>query len=181
MIQKPRCSQRSGCFRTSLRPKNSKDHAVHRRRKKRERKLACFLGKLGHAVTIHLEDRWTVTFDWHVHHGPTKDFEVWCQRLPQTGPRGLFLHYDNAIAHAAATTVDFLNESEVQLLPHPLYSPDLSPCCFLFPEVQKQLKSTLLQSVEDACLTFTRAVKTYPNQPGLKSGTKNGFTEWQSA
>ena len=30
------------------------------------------------------------------------------------------------------TTADFLDESEMQLLPQPPYSPDLSPCDFFF-------------------------------------------------
>ena len=61
----------------------------------------------------------------------------------------------------AATTVDFLNESEVQLLPHAPYSPDLSPCDLFYPipEVKKQLKGTLSESAEDACRAFTRAVE----------------------
>ena len=36
----------------------------------------------------------------------------------------------HATAHTAAATVDFHNESEVQLLPHPSCSPDLFPCDF---------------------------------------------------
>ena len=72
----------------------------------------------------------------------------------------IFFHHDNAIAHPTATTVDFLNESEVLLLLYPSYSPDLSPCDFcLVPELKKQLKGTLFDSVEDVCRTFTRAVE----------------------
>ena len=51
----------------------------------------------------------------------------------------------------------------MQLLPHPLYSPDLSPCnFFLFPEVKKQLKGTIFESAEDACRAFTRATEDMP-------------------
>ena len=60
--------------------------------------------------------------------------------------------------HTVATTIDFLNKSEIHLLPHPQYLPDLSPTdFFLFPEVKKQLKGTLFESTKDACQVFTRA------------------------
>ena len=79
----------------------------------------------------------TVSADWYVHHCLPKVFEVWYQRRPKTGLRGLFLRHDNASAHTAATTVDFLNENEVQLLPHPSCSQGLSPCVsFPCPEVK---------------------------------------------
>ena len=76
-------------------------------------------------------------------------------------------------AHTAATTVDFLNDSEVQLLPHPSYSPDLSPSdFFLVPEVNKQLKGTLFESVEDVCRTFTRAVEDIPKSTWTEEWNK---------
>ena len=98
-----------------------------------------------------------------MHHCLTKVFEVWCQSRPKTGLRGRFLHHEDASAHTAATTVAFLNESEVQLLPHPPYSPDLSPCdFFLFPEVKRRLKGTLFESAEDARRAFTSAFEDLP-------------------
>ena len=49
------------------------------------------------------------------------------------------------------------------LLPHPPYSPDLSPCYFLlFPEVKEHLKGTLFESAKDTCRVFTRAVEYIP-------------------
>ena len=48
-----------------------------------------------------------------------KSSTFWYQHLPKTGLPGLFLHHNNASAHTAATTIDVLNERDVQLLPHP--------------------------------------------------------------
>ena len=46
------------------------------------------------------------------------------------------------------------------LLPHPPYSPDLSPCdLFLSPEVKKRLKGTLFETVRGARRAFTRIVE----------------------
>ena len=80
---------------------------------------------------------------------------------PKDGTRGIFLHHDNA--YTTATTIDSLNDREVQQLPHPPFSPDLSPCdFFLFPEAKKRLKGALFESVEDACQEFTGAVEHIP-------------------
>ena len=90
--------------------------------------IACFFAKLGHVATIPLEDRKTVTADWNVNRCFPKIFLAWCKWRPRTGVRGLLLHYDNARAHTAAVTVDFLAASDVQLVTHPSYSPDLALC-----------------------------------------------------
>ena len=56
------------------------------------------------------------------------------------GVHGLLLHYDNASKHTATVTLDFLAASDVQLVTHPPYSPDLTPCdWFLVPSVKRQL------------------------------------------
>ena len=144
-------------------PDESLPPKLKRPRSAQKKIVACFFGTSGHVAIVPLDDRRTVTADWYGHHCLSKVFEVWCQRRPKTGLGGLFLHQDNASAHTAATTVDFLNESEVQLLPYPPYSPDLSPCdFFLFPELKRQLNGILFESAEEACRAFPRAVEDRP-------------------
>ena len=124
-------------------PDESPPPKPKRSRSAQKKIVACLFGKSGQAATISLEDRQTLPADPYVRHCLPKVFEVWYQRRPKTGLRGLFLRHDNASAHTAATTVNFLNESEVQFLPLLPYSPDLSPCnSFLFPDMKKQLKGT---------------------------------------
>ena len=95
--------------------------------KQRTEENGClFFRKSDPVAIIPLEDRRTVTVDWYVHHCLLKVLEVWCQQHPKMGLYGLFLHHDNASAHTAATMVDFLNDSQMQLLPHPTYLPELS-------------------------------------------------------
>ena len=93
---------------------------------------ACFFAKFGHVASVPLEDRKTVTVDWCVNHCMPKVFQAWCTRRLRTGVRGLLLHHDNASAHIAAVTLDFLAASNVQLVAHPPYSPDLAPCDWFF-------------------------------------------------
>ena len=117
--------------------------------------IACFFAKFGHVATIPLEDRKTVTADWYVNHCLPKVFQVWCKRRTRTGVCGLLLHRDNASAHTAAVTLDFLAAGNIHLVTHQPYSPDLAPCdWFLFPSVKRQLKGKQFQNAEDAGAFF---------------------------
>ena len=59
---------------------------------------------------------------------------------PRTGFRGIKLLHDNAPAHKSATVQEYLKESGLDVLDHPPYSPDLSPCDFwLFPRLKEML------------------------------------------
>ena len=81
--------------------------------------------------------------------------------------RGLLLHHDNARAHTAAVTLDFLAANDVQLVTHPPYSPDLAPCdWFLFPSVKRQSKGKQFQNavnarafIEGVILDLTQSTK----------------------
>ena len=113
--------------------------------------IACFFAKFDHAATIPLEDKKTITADWYVNHCLPEIFQAWCKRRPRMGVRGLLLHHDNASAHTAGVTLDFLATNDVQLVTHPPSSPDLVPCDrFLFPSLIRQLKGRQFQNAEDA-------------------------------
>jgi histone-lysine N-methyltransferase SETMAR len=49
---------------------------------------------------------------------------------PKTGTRDLFLLHDNAPPHTNQLIRNYLRRRRVKLIPHPGYSPDLSPCDF---------------------------------------------------
>ena len=53
----------------------------------------------------------------------------------------LILHHDDASAHKATETMEYLNDQRVTVMSHPAYSPDWSPCDFwLFPKIKEQLR-----------------------------------------
>ena len=55
--------------------------------------------------------------------------------------RGSLLLHDNAPAHIAQITAAAAITQNIEILPHPAYSPDLSSCDFhLFPNLKKSLK-----------------------------------------
>ena len=130
---------------------------------RREENGCCFFCKVGPVAIIPLEDRRTVNADWYINHCLPQAFEAWSLRRPKTGIRGLLLHHDNASAHTAAKTLDFLAENSVQLVSHPPYSPDLAPCdFFLFPTVKEKIRGIRFDSPEEARLAFQEAFWTLP-------------------
>ena len=61
-----------------------------------------------------------------------KIFEVWSACLPDSGTYGLLLHHDNASAHTAVATLNYLEENPLSWSStHPVF-PGLSPLWFLF-------------------------------------------------
>ena len=60
------------------------------------------------------------------------------KQRPCTGVGGIKLLHDNAPAHKSTTVQEYLKESGLDVLDHPPYSPDLSPCDFwLFPRLKE--------------------------------------------
>ena len=91
------------------------------------------------------------------------------------------LHHDNAPAHTAAATKEFLASEGAQLMSHSPCSPDLAPCdFFLFPHVKKQLRGTRYDSPQDAIHSFTRAIDSIEKSRGLMCG-RAGFSAWSVA
>lgn len=57
------------------------------------------------------------------------------------------IHHDNAPAHRSAVVMEYLEENNVQIIPHPPYSPDLAPCDFwLFGRLKDHLRGNRYKS-----------------------------------
>ena len=56
--------------------------------------------------------------------------EFYKKGRPRIGVCGIKLLHDNTPAHKSATVQEYLKESGLDVLDHPPYSPDLSPCDF---------------------------------------------------
>ena len=73
------------------------------------------------------------------------DFYQKCR--PRRGVCGITLLHDNALAHKSARVQEYLKESGLDVLDHPPYSPDLSPCDFwLFPRLKEMLAGHCFES-----------------------------------
>ena len=77
------------------------------------------------------------------------------QKRPTTGLKDVLLHHDNPSPDKAKTVKDYLEEQQLQVLPHPPYSPDLAPCDFwLFPTLKERLAGRKFYRIQD----LTKAV-----------------------
>ena len=129
---------------------------VVRGRSVEKRMVAVFFRRQGLVKAVPLVEQSSVTAQWYVSVCLPAVFAELRNARPKTGLRGIMLHHDNASAHTAAMTLDFLHQSGVQLLTPPPYSPDLSPAdFFLFPKVKHLLKGRRFESKEAALVAFT--------------------------
>jgi transposase len=87
----------------------------------------------------------------------------------------LILHQDNAPAHNALSVEQLLANTNITVLEHPPYSPDLAPCDFcLFPEIKSVLKINHFVSVENV------KAKTAGRRNSLtEQDLRNCFEHWQ--
>ena len=77
----------------------------------------------------------------------TQLVDFYQKRRPHTGVRDIKLLHDNAPARKSTTVQEYLKESGLDVLDHPPYSPDLSPCDFwLFPKLKEMLAGHRFES-----------------------------------
>jgi hypothetical protein len=90
-------------------------------------------------------------------------------------PQDWLLHHDNAPAHTVLSVQRFLAAKNMAVVPHPPYSPDLTPCNFLlFPRMKSKRKWRRFQDVteiQEQSLTVLHAIP--------KSQFQRCFQHWQ--
>lgn len=147
---------------------------VRRSRSVGKQMVASFFSLTGHVKTILLQNQATVTAAWYVEKCLPQVFQSIQERRPRTGIHGTLLHYDNAPAHTAHRTVEFLEQHGVHHLAHPPYSPDLAPAdYFLFPRIKYHLRGHRFNSPIEAANAFQQAVEGVSD-----SDWKECFAEW---
>ena len=91
------------------------------------------------------------------------DFYQKCR--PRTGVRGIKLLHDNAPAHKSAMVQEYLKESGLNVLDHPPYSPDLSPCnIWLFPRLKEMLVGHCFESHCGICSAVYECLQHIPKE-----------------
>ena len=80
------------------------------------------------------------------------------RKRPQLMRSWILLHYDNVPSHSSQVVLDTIKELDIEILPHPAYSPDLAICDFwLFPNLKNKLRGEKYESGEE----LRRAVDIY--------------------
>ena len=79
--------------------------------------------------------------------------------------RSWLLHHDNAPAHSALKTREFLAKNNIAVLKQVPYSPDLASCYFfLFPKLNEVIKGTRFQDSETIKTAVTRELRAIPKE-----------------
>ena len=118
---------------------------------------------------IPTQERRTINSTFYVKNCLKKLVAKLRKKRGKIGLRGLKLHHDNASIHKSDLTTAFLAEKKLKILPHPAYSPDLSPCdFFLFPKLKETLRGRRFETEEK----LDGAV-----QGRLRELSKNGFLD----
>lgn len=96
--------------------------------------------------------------------------EIHRQR-PSSGLKNMTLLHDNASAHDHQDVFDFLKKEGLNLLPHPPYSPDLSPCDYW---LNDYIKRNLTDQKDEKSLikAVTRLVEDIPQKEYRKTFEK---------
>ena len=91
-----------------------------------------------------------------------------------------FFHHDNAPAHSALRTREFLAKHSITVLSHPPYPPDLAPCdFFLFPMLKRPLKGRRFETIPETNANATkgpRALKKKRTLTASASGNTAGIS-----
>ncbi len=75
-------------------------------------------------------------------------------------PHPFLLHHDNVPAHTSVPTLALIGESEIEMLAHPPYSPDMAPSdYFLFPRLKAMFQGYCHESVDDMQAAVKQALK----------------------
>jgi len=100
-----------------------------------------------------------------------------CRHCPEKWCSGNWiLHHDNAPAHRAVTTNEFLAKHNIPFLLHPPYSSDLAPCdFFLFLQLKKTMKGRPFDDKE------IQANATRQMRAITKSDYQKCFRLWQES
>ncbi len=114
-------------------------------------------------------DKFTVL----LHCPPDSHSSYWAQTT--RNEEAYILHQEYAWPHSARTTQDFLQAKKVEVMEHPLYSPDLAPCDFwLFPPLKHELRGIQFPSNASVATAIQRFFKTLTPDDFLKM-----FTNWR--
>ena len=100
--------------------------------------------------------------------------EFYNKKRPSKGWSGVHLLHDNASSHKCEVAKSFLASEKVNVLNHPPYSPDLSPCDFvLFPRLKKLLSGDKYTSRSSLGSAIYQCLKQIPKENYLSA-----FRDW---
>ena len=102
------------------------------------------------------------------------------RKQPDILRAGPLLLHDNATCHTAETVRDRLAAYDWEILPHPPYSPDLSPPDFdLFPVLKETLRGKRYADLDELAVAVTARIRQIEEQ-GLCRGIEKLPQRWEA-
>lgn len=100
-------------------------------------------------------------------------------KRPELKAAGPILLQDNAGPHRKREVLQALTSWGWEILPHPPYSPDLSPCdFFLFPKVKEHCRGRRFQSEDEVNAAFKDGLKRV-TESGIQDGIDGLLRRWE--
>lgn len=100
-------------------------------------------------------------------------------KRPQMSQEGPILLQDNAAAHRKAAVLTALEDFGWEIMAHPPYSPDLSPCdFFLFPKIKEAMRGQRFKDTEDINEAYRQSLAAV-TKSGLQGGIDSLVPRWQ--
>ena len=93
---------------------------------------------------------------------------------------GPIILHDNATPHGAINVTSLLGRYEWEILEHPPYSPNISPCDFdLFPKIKEVIKGIRYSNLDELEVAVAKRVKVV-ERSCLATGIDDLPKQWQS-
>lgn len=141
----------------------------------KKRLFTIFFNYAGPVVVDVLPNKSTMTTKHYTETVLTKVVAAIQEQRPTVGVSRTLLLHDNASCHKARATTSYLEEQQVQVLPHPAYSPDLAPCDFwLFPTIKSRLAGRKFLRVQDLAKAVNSELRGIPVLE-----YHNAFLQWR--
>ena len=121
-----------------------------------------------------------ILVDYAIPPGTIVNGNLYHKKQPQMLEDGPILLHDGAGPHRAACVTQLLNDWEWEVLGHPPYSPDLSPCDFhLFAALKEPIRGQRFASLEDINAAVSNQLKVLQNN-GLQEGIPKLPMRWNA-
>ena len=135
---------------------------------------AIFFNSSGPVIHVPCPSGHTITGRFYKNSVLKKVKEFYNKKQSSKGWSGVHLLHDNASSHKCEVVKSFLASEKVNVLNHPPYSPDLSPCdFFLFPKLKKMLSGTKYTSRSSLGSTIFQCLQHIPKEDYLSA-----FRDW---
>ena len=135
---------------------------------------ALFFDSDGIVARVPVPEHTSVTGTFYKNNVLSEVVRHYTAKRPRTGLRGVKLLHDNAPAHRSAVVTKYLQENNIETLPHPPYSPDLSPCDFwLNPHIKGYLRGRRFETRSAVGSALYQGTNSIP-----KEMFKKAFFDW---